>query len=36
MFRIVTVGWAQMLARLQQYQASGKPVPYFDHGPAES
>jgi uncharacterized protein YndB with AHSA1/START domain len=31
MFRIVTVGWAQMLERLQQYLASGKPVPFFDH-----
>jgi uncharacterized protein YndB with AHSA1/START domain len=36
MFRIVTLGWAQMLERLQRYLASGAPVPYFDHKPADS
>jgi uncharacterized protein YndB with AHSA1/START domain len=30
MFRIVTVGWAQLLERLQRYLGSGEPSPYFD------
>jgi len=29
MFRIVTVGWAQMIERLRQYSETGTPVPYF-------
>ncbi|HEX6676244.1 MAG TPA: SRPBCC domain-containing protein [Actinomycetes bacterium] len=30
MFRIVTLGWAQMLQRLERYAASGEPAPFFD------
>jgi uncharacterized protein YndB with AHSA1/START domain len=30
MFRIVTFGWGQVLARLKAFLDSGKPVPYFD------
>jgi uncharacterized protein YndB with AHSA1/START domain len=30
MFRIVTFGWGQVLARLKGFLDSGKPVPYFD------
>jgi uncharacterized protein YndB with AHSA1/START domain len=30
MFRVVTVGWAQMLERLRRYAETGEPVPYFD------
>jgi Activator of Hsp90 ATPase homolog 1-like protein len=29
MFRIVTLGWAQMLLRLQRYLEGGEPVPFF-------
>ena len=29
MFRIVTLGWAQMLLRLKQYLDSGRPAPFF-------
>jgi len=29
MFRIVTLGWAQMLLRLKQYLDSGQPAPFF-------
>ncbi len=29
MFRIVTMGWAQMILRLKEYAETGKPVPYF-------
>jgi len=36
MFRIVTLGWAQMLLRLERYLATGEPVPFFDHKPADS
>jgi uncharacterized protein YndB with AHSA1/START domain len=36
MFRIVTLGWAQMVLRMQRYLASGEPVPYFDHKDAHS
>lgn len=28
-FRIVTLGWAQMLLQLKRYTESGEPVPYF-------
>jgi len=31
MFRIVTLGWAEMVLRLRDYLESGKPVPYFTH-----
>jgi len=31
MFRIVTLGWAQMVLRLKDNLESGKPVPFFDH-----
>jgi uncharacterized protein YndB with AHSA1/START domain len=30
MFRVVTFGWGQMLARLKGYAETGKPAPYFD------
>jgi hypothetical protein len=30
MFRVVTFGWGQMLARLKGFLDSGKPMPYFD------
>ena len=30
-FRIVTLGWAEMVLRLRDYLESGKPVPYFTH-----
>jgi uncharacterized protein YndB with AHSA1/START domain len=30
MFRMVTLGWAQMLLRLKQSVESGEPVPFFD------
>jgi uncharacterized protein YndB with AHSA1/START domain len=30
-YRIVTLGWAQMLLRLKQYAETGAPNPYFDH-----
>jgi hypothetical protein len=30
MFRIVTVGWAQMLQSLRQYLISGVRKPFFD------
>ena len=29
MFRIVTLGWAQMLLRLRQYLDNGRPAPFF-------
>jgi uncharacterized protein YndB with AHSA1/START domain len=29
MFRVVTLGWAQMLLRLKQYLDSGQPAPFF-------
>jgi Activator of Hsp90 ATPase homolog 1-like protein len=29
MFRIVTLGWAQMLLHLKQYLDSGQPAPFF-------
>jgi uncharacterized protein YndB with AHSA1/START domain len=29
MFRMVTLGWAQMLLRLKQYGETGTPTPYF-------
>jgi hypothetical protein len=29
MFRIVTLGWAQMLLQLKQYLDSGRPAPFF-------
>jgi hypothetical protein len=29
MFRIVTLGWAQMLLQLKQYLDSGQPAPFF-------
>jgi uncharacterized protein YndB with AHSA1/START domain len=29
MFRIVTLGWAQMLLQLRQYLDSGQPAPFF-------
>ena len=30
MFRVVTFGWGQMLARLKGFADTGKPAPYFD------
>jgi uncharacterized protein YndB with AHSA1/START domain len=30
-FRIVTLGWAQMLLHLKRYAETGTPNPYFDH-----
>lgn len=30
-FRIVTLGWAQMLLRLQEYAQTGTPGPFFTH-----
>jgi hypothetical protein len=30
MFRIVTFGWGQVLARLKAFLDGGTPVPYFD------
>jgi uncharacterized protein YndB with AHSA1/START domain len=30
-FRMVTLGWAQMLLRLKQYAETGTPAPFFDH-----
>jgi len=30
MFRVVTMGWAQMILRLKQYAEGGVPVPFFD------
>jgi uncharacterized protein YndB with AHSA1/START domain len=30
MFRVVTLGWAQMLLRLKEYAETGRPVPFFD------
>jgi uncharacterized protein YndB with AHSA1/START domain len=29
MYRIVTLGWAQMLLRLKQYAETGAPTPFF-------
>jgi len=29
MYRIVTVGWVQMILRLKEHVETGKPVPYF-------
>jgi uncharacterized protein YndB with AHSA1/START domain len=29
MFRVVTLGWAQMLLQLRQYLDSGQPAPFF-------
>jgi hypothetical protein len=29
MFRVGTLGWAQMLLRLQRYLATGEPAPFF-------
>ena len=29
MFRVVTLGWAQMLLQLKQYLDSGQPAPFF-------
>lgn len=31
MFRIVTLGWAQMIIRLKQYLESGEANPFFRH-----
>jgi hypothetical protein len=31
MFRVVTLGWAQMLLRLKGYTESGTPEPFFTH-----
>jgi hypothetical protein len=31
MFRVVTLGWAQMLLRLKGYAESGTPAPFFTH-----
>ena len=31
MFRIVTLGWAQMILRLKEYAESGSAVPFFTH-----
>jgi uncharacterized protein YndB with AHSA1/START domain len=31
MFRIVTLGWAQMLLHLKQYLDSGQPTPFFSY-----
>jgi uncharacterized protein YndB with AHSA1/START domain len=31
MFRIVTLGWAEMLLRLRDYLQTGVPAPYFRH-----
>jgi uncharacterized protein YndB with AHSA1/START domain len=31
MFRIVTLGWAQMIIKLKQYLESGKADPFFRH-----
>jgi hypothetical protein len=36
MFRVVTLGWAQMLLRLQQYLPTGVPAPFFALKPEES
>jgi uncharacterized protein YndB with AHSA1/START domain len=30
MFRIVTLGWAQMLLQLKRHTETGDPAPYFD------
>jgi uncharacterized protein YndB with AHSA1/START domain len=30
MFRVVTFGWGQMLARLKGFADTGKPMPFFD------
>ena len=30
-YRIITLGWAQMLLRLKQYAETGTRTPYFDH-----
>jgi len=30
MFRVVTLGWAQMILRLKQYAEGGTRVPFFD------
>ena len=30
MFRIVTLGWAQMLPRLQRHTKTGEPAPCFE------
>jgi uncharacterized protein YndB with AHSA1/START domain len=29
MFRVVTMGWAQMILRLKEYAGTGEPVPFF-------
>ena len=31
MFRIVTLGWAQMLLRMRQFLQTGAPAPFFQH-----
>jgi hypothetical protein len=31
MFRIVTLGWAQMLLHLKRYLDSGQPAPFFSY-----
>lgn len=31
MFRIVTLGWAQILLRLRDYLGTGTPAPFFQH-----
>lgn len=31
MFRIVTLGWAQLLLRLRDYLQTGTPAPFFQH-----
>jgi hypothetical protein len=31
MFRVVTLGWAQMLLRLKEYAQSGTRMPFFPH-----
>jgi len=31
MFRIVTLGWAQLLLRLRDYLQTGTPAPMFQH-----
>jgi uncharacterized protein YndB with AHSA1/START domain len=31
MFRVVTLGWAQLLLRLREYLQTGKPVPFFEN-----
>src|SRR4029453_11874078 len=36
MFRIVTLGWSQMLLQLKQYLDSGQPAPFFSFLPHHS